>query len=175
MHFILCSPLKKEQYVLWSLHLCPHCRVLCCSRPLNPLMWRSALYQVDPNVSTAPAWRMMVFNPGSVRLVLPHLIGLKQLHMDWTSVVTGWVYVWIISACPPLLIASLIKTGPCQYSLLASRIDLACRLCLREWCFFCWKAEHWCNKGKNCPLALQLTWLQIPPHLLPWKSVAYVQ
>lgn len=99
-------------------------------------MWRSALYQVDPNVSTALAWRMMVFNPDSVRLVLPHLIGLKQLHLDWTSVVPGWVYFWIISACPPLLIASLIKTGPSQYSLLASRIDLACRLSLIELCFF---------------------------------------
>lgn len=154
--------------MLLSLHLCPQHNLWIL------LMWRSALYQVDPNVSTALAWRMMVFNPDSVRLVLPHLIGLKQLHLDWTSVVTGWVYVWMILACPPLLIASLIKTGPSQYSLLASRIDLACRLCLIE-CFFCWKAEHWCNKGKNCLLALQLTWLQIPPHLLPWKSVAYVQ
>lgn len=148
MQFILCS-LKKRQYVLLSLHLCPHCCVLCCLRSLNPLTWRSALYQVDPNVSTALAWRMIVFNPGSIPLVLPHLIGLRQLHLDWTSVVTGCVYVWIISACPPLLIASLIKTGPCQYSLLASRIDLAPRLCLIEWCFFCWKAEHWCNKGKK--------------------------
>lgn len=175
MHFILCS-LKKRQYVLLSLHLCPHCCVLCCLRSLNPLMWRSALYQVDPNVSTALAWRMMVFNPGSIPLVLPHLIGLRQLHLDWTSVVTGCVYVWIISACPPLLIASLIKTGPCQYSLLASRIDLAPRLCLIEWCFF-WvgKQSIAAIRGKKCLLALQLTWLQIPPHLLPWKSVAYVQ
>lgn len=161
--------------MLLSLLLCPHCCVLCCSRPLNSLLWRPALYQVDRNVSTALAWRVMVFNPGSIPLVLPHLIGLKRLCLDWTSVVTGCVYVCIISACPLSLIASLIKTGPCRHSLLASRIDLARRLCLIEWCFLCWKAEHWCNKGKNCLLALQLTWLQIPPHLLPWKSVAYVQ
>lgn len=112
----------------------------------------------------------------SIPLALPPLIGLKRLHLDSTSMVTGSVYVWIISARPPLLIACLIKTGPRQDSHLASRKDLACRLCLTVWLFFLEnRALRRQGKKKSSLLALQLTWLQIPPLLLPWKSVAYVQ
>lgn len=70
---------------------------------------------------------------GSIPLALPPLIGLKRVHLDSTSMVTGRVYVWIISASSPLAIACLTKTVPRQDSPQATRIDLARRLCLTHW------------------------------------------
>lgn len=77
-----------------------------------------------------------------------------------------------------LAVACLMKTGPRQDSLRASRIDLAWRLCLTVWLSLENRGlmrQRERERKKKCLLALQLTWFQIPPLLLPWKCVAYVQ
>lgn len=109
----------------------------------------------------------------SIPLALLPLIGLKRVHLDSTSMLTGRVYVWIISARPPLAIASLMKTGPRQDSPRTTRIDLARRLCLTVWL----SLENRALMQQEKLAYWHCNWhvSRFPPLLLPWKSVAYVQ
>lgn len=102
MHFILCLLNKDCNCIL--LLLCPHFCVLNYLQSMHPFNVNVSSRPVHPNVSTTLPWRMMVFNPGSILLVLPHLIGLKQLYFFSTSVVTGRVIVWSIEGVLPCIL-----------------------------------------------------------------------
>lgn len=149
--------------------------VLRCTWPLEPWALKASVCSLQSRSQRLYCPSMMddgVYH-SSIPLALLPLIGLKRVHLHSTSMVTGRVYVWIISACSPLAIACLMKTVPRQDSPQATRIDLARRLCLTLWLSLENRPLMW--QEKTSLLALQLTWFQIPSLLLPWKSVAYVQ
>lgn len=72
-------------------------------------------------------------------------------------------------------IACPMKTGSSRDSPIVSRIDLASSSCLKVWLFGKQSSYAVWRRKKTSLLELPLTWLQISPFLLPWKSVAYAQ
>lgn len=77
----------------------------------------------------------------SIPLALLPLIGLKWVHLDSTSMVTGCVYVWIISAR-----RDEDRAASGQSPSLHNRFGMQA---LSGSVAFFWKTEDWCGKKKK--------------------------